>query len=304
MMLSKQIRSLEDFLFPSGSDLSLGYFRIFFFLTFYLVFADTDYFLAWQNVPRELWSGQGLTEWLKPLLIAAPIEPLFWIWRIALVFACVGFFTRTSSFTVFVASFVLIAHAQSFGYFTRLFMPALWALLFLMWAPTGHRMSIDSLIRNRLNIKKSPSVSSQDYGWPFVFLRVLFCVVFFQAGLSKLINGGWDWLSGESLQNRMIHAFVWPFNPYDRILMDWNRELFSSRALCSLAAIGSVALELLCPLALWNRRLRGPLILSLAFFQIVVRFTIFVNFSGYVPLYLAWVPWERLCSHHKAGNAK
>lgn len=277
------------FFVPSPSE-ALGLFRFFFYFTIFFIFADNTYFLDWREVPLELWRGQGFTEFLKPLLTSYQHEFVFRLWQVSLIGAAFGLFTRWMSVIAFVTSFLLIAYAQSFGYFTRLFMPILWALFFMAFAKSGESYSLDQKMKKKVS---SPA-PSPEYGWPLQAMRIIFCVLFFQAGLSKLVNGGLEWLNGQSLQNYILYSYVWPFNAGDRLNFSFHKFFFDHLWICQVGSVFVVLIELAVPLAYFSKKLRGPLVLSLALMQVLTRFTILVNFSGYIPLYLAWLPWDQI----------
>ncbi len=297
-MSQKVIRKISLFLFPLESATSLGLFRFFFYGIVFFIFADQNHLLNWQEVPLDLWFGRGLTEVLKSLFWQFNHNLVFRVWQISLILSAFGLFTRISTVLAFGSGFLLIGYAQSFGYFTRLFMPILWVLFFMIFAKSGDAFSIDQ----RLNSKKRNSFSlsdSDEYGWPIQFAKIIFCVVFFQAGLSKLINGGVEWLDGISLQNRMLFSYVWPFNSSGRLNFQFHHFFFDNLWVSTIGAFSTVIFEFFCPLALFSRRLKAPIILGLAIMQALARFTIFVNFSAYIALYIAWLPWGKIAKKMK-----
>ncbi len=297
-MSQKVNKKISHFLFPLGSAFSLGLFRFFFYGIVFFIFADQNHLLNWQEVPHDLWFGRGLTELLKPMFWQFNHNLVFRVWQVSLILSAFGLFSRVSTVLAFGSGFLLIGYAQSFGYFTRLFMPILWVLFFMIFAKSGDAFSIDQRIKRRKGNALLLN-ESDEYGWPIHFVKIIFCVIFFQAGLSKLINGGFEWLDGISLQNRMLFSYVWPFNSSGRLDFQFHHFFFENLWVSIIGAFSTVIFEFFCPLALFSKRLKAPIILGLAIMQVLARFTIFVNFSAYIALYIAWLPWEKIAKKLK-----
>ena len=278
-------------LFEDGNGQFLGFLRCMFYLFIYIYWARTDHFLAWSKVPAEFWLGQGLTQLLTPIHSELPWEFIFNTWKIFLLFSVLGFWTRYSMAIVFFLSFLLVGHAQSFGYFTRMLMPLLWAMGILTLSRAGDHFSLDALIRRHQG-KKPEVLISPEYGWPVQMIRILFCLVFFSAGFSKLSTSGFAWINTDTLRNYLIRVWITHFENRHLELAALNALLFSQPFLMRLIAFFTIGLEVLAPLALFIKKLRPYLIIGLLLLQLGIKFTILVNFDMYIALYIFWLPWK------------
>lgn len=278
-------------LFENRNGQFLGVLRFLFFALVYFYWAGNDHFLAWSYVPTEFWLANGLTQLLTPVHSDLPWEFIFYAWRVFLLLSAVGLMTRFSMASVFLLSFVLVAHAQSFGYFTRMLMPLLWAMGILSLSRAGDHFSLDALIRKRRGLKPE-NLFSPEYAWPIHLIRIVFCIVFFSAGFSKLTTSGIDWISSDTVRNFMIRAWITHFENRHVDLAGLNGLLFSQALLMKLFALYTVSVELIAPLALFVKKLRYFIIAGLFCMQIGIKFTILVNFDLYIALYIFWLPMD------------
>lgn len=129
---------------------------------------------------------------------------------------------------------------------------------------------------------------SGEYRWPVQAARVVLCLVFVSAGLSKLRNAGWEWLNPQAqgflLLDRWVSSTPWT---------DWGLLLAAHPGWLVAGAAATLGLELLYPLALVSRRLRpwlaaGALGLLLGFKAVLGPAFVALAFC-----HLWWWPWER-----------
>jgi hypothetical protein len=180
-----------------------------------------------------------------------------------------------------VAGGILVGYQQGF-FASRTVTPVLWAMLWM------------SLSAGGLSLIQTLKRESASLTWnPLPLMRLTFCVVFFQAGLSKLINGGWDWINGLIFQHRLAYVTIFPFGSQEHTIFPMARALVENQGLCSLVSIAMLILELSVFLALISGRLRLLIIGALGLSQAFIFFVMSLNFLPYAVLYLAWLPWER-----------
>lgn len=123
-------------------------------------------------------------------------------------------------------------------------------------------------------------------------VRAVFCSIFFAAGVSKIRNGGLDWIFSESMQNILIRAHIF-FHDIHALAhrFDLNLVVAKNLLLTKLLALSGVLIELVVPVALFSGRFRFVVILALLLMQFSIFFLIFVNFKVYLMLYIFWVNW-------------
>ena len=261
--------------------------RILFFSLEYFLLARGNYFKLWAYVPSELWHPNGLMTFVEdPKSIQALIPYIFMFWKFTLPLLVVGLAYRIVAPLNAVAGFILINFAHSFGYQTHTFMPIVLGSLVLSFAPANTVLSLDKFIFRK------PSIFGEDRNKLGLFnLRLILCLVYFSAGLSKIINGGISWINSDTLRNYFIMAYInYPdVNPTARQL-SLNTLLYDYPIVCRILAVVVIMIEIAAPLALLKGAWSVVIIFGLLCLQISAYFTIFVNFQAYLILYIAWVP--------------
>ena len=265
---------------------------LYFALVFYLVGVDR-YFLEWQNVPIEFWlpTGPMLAFDVPPLSIDMHTW-LFYFWRWSLPACALGLGYRVIAPLNFVAGFILMNYAHSFGYQTHTYMPVLLVGLTLSFAAASDVLSVDSILfRKRLK----PSIDVRLYALPLRIAQGTFCLVFFAAGVSKLRAGGFDWFTTDTLRNYFLLSSI-RYEDINAVAHQFrlNHALYTIPWLCNVLAFLTIILELSAPLAFFKRRAAWFIVPALFFAQIFIFFTIFVNFRIYLAIYAAWVNWRWL----------
>ncbi len=130
-------------------------------------------------------------------------------------------------------------------------------------ARSADALSVDALLRLRLRAPAAlsaspgaiaPRVPSWQYGWPVKLMCALTVCAYFVTAVAKLSGPlGLSWMSGQALRSQMAvdamrkELLGEPSNPVAYALYDWL-------PLFTLLGAGSLALELLAPLALLHRR--------------------------------------------------
>lgn len=239
--------------------------RFLFFLAVLLTLGRGLLLPLYATLPPGIWLPRGLmTFFVGPLLPWDAAQTIYRIWQISLVFAALGLGGRLTLGVVAVLGTLLIGQAQSYGYFTHIYMPVLLSLWVWLLFPKD----------------------------PFRIIQFIFSLVFFGAGLSKLRIGGWEWLTSESLFNIMIRASLW----YQDINFSGHKYsltpfLLENQRFLTFLPWMIVGLELMALPAWFSRKLAIWVIPSLLGFQICIYLTILVNFQTYAPLYIAWIPY-------------
>lgn len=125
-------------------------------------------------------------------------------------------------------------------------------------------------------------------GWFFVFARVFFALMFFLAGLGKLLQTGGSWLDGETLRFWALRYHFWKGS-------DLGLWLAQDLSLCQFFSILVVGFELSFVLLLFFPRLMALYLPASAFFLASVYFVLDINFfDPFVVVYLVFLPYGRL----------
>jgi len=139
------------------------------------------------------------------------------------------------------------------------------ALLVLGFARTSDAWSLDALILSRWRASRgeaAPAIDRRQYRWPVELLVLWFAFTYVAAGVAKVfpLSKGLLWLTGISAQEFAVQfvrdsPWYWILGhaPFD-LTMRWP---------FTLAAIGTVAIELGAGLLLFTHRYRLPLMLSI-----------------------------------------
>ena len=101
-----------------------------------------------------------------------------------------------------------------------------------------------------------PAGRGRDYGWALRLMTIVVVIAYVIAGLAKLRNGGFDWLTGDVLRNQVAHD-----NLRKILLGDVHSPtrawLVQFGWLFPPMAVASVLVELGAPVVLLGRRLRN-----------------------------------------------
>lgn len=168
------------------------------------------------------------------------------------------------------AATLLLAGAFTAGWRFRVTGPAFAALLLVMttygnsWGQILHTENL--LVLHVIILAASPADTAfavgrptgtgRDYGWALRLMTIVVVIAYVIAGLAKIRNGGFDWLTGDVLRNQVAHD-----NLRKILLGDVHSPigawLVQFGWLFPPMAIASVLVELGAPVVLLGRRLRN-----------------------------------------------
>lgn len=194
---------------------------------------------------------------------------LWFTWLILMLAGClllVGLFSRIAAI---LAWFLYLCVVRSVGYFSYgVDNLTIIGLFYLMIAPLGDRMSLDSIFWHR---------SSNRDLLPFVrrILQIHLCLIYFFGGVSKLAGIGW-W-NGTSLWRALT---VPPFhfvNP--ELVVRWKMFLpATGLAIC--------ALELFYPIFMWLRPTRMFWLVSICAMHLMIGLTMGMFLFAFIMIVL------------------
>ena len=288
------IRALRErwqhFWFVPAAPENLGICRALFYGLVLALYVDVSW-SDWAEVSPVFWEPITLFKRLHlPVLGAGALAVLGVAWKIALLLAALGLFTRWSALAAFAIGGYLLGLPHNFGkthHFDALIVLILGVLTL---ARTGDAFSLDRRLFGR---GRSPEPSGE-YRWPVRAAWLLMSLVFCSAGISKLRHGGSAWIFSDNMATVLLqHGYdVASHEPLSRVGL-W---LAQYPALCSVLAFVTVAVEAGYPLALFSRRARWIFPPAMCALLIGIRLTMGPTFPQFVLCHLFWVPWDRVAA--------
>lgn len=284
-------------LFFSGfNKFDLAIYRIIFFTLIFIFFGYNRYFLGFSILPNEFWEPNGFLRFFESVPIGRELFLIiFNIWQVSLFFCIFGLFYSLSGPICFILGFYIANQAHSYGYQTHTFLPVFLATLPMCFANASDVISLDYFIFKKYykNIKRDES----DYSWPIRSIQFVFCLVFFSAGVSKLLHGGFEWITSDTLRNYFMRSFLVYFDVNNfASSLRVNEWFYEHSFLCNVLAAFTVIIECSSLFAFINKKYAKFFVPIIFLFQIGILFTMYVNFLYYIAIYLSWIPWSRLLS--------
>jgi hypothetical protein len=126
---------------------------------------------------------------------------------------------------------------------------------------------------------------------------VAMALVFFAAGMAKVIQGGRAWVFSEHMEISLVQRFYDPNPPSIRLGLWIAQHPWAARTM----AAGSLLGELLFPLSLFSRQARRVLPAAMLLMQLGIGLLMNVWFWPFIFCYLFWVPWDRIL-HRRRYN--
>jgi copper chaperone len=267
--------------------------RILFYLGLFLWFLP-DRFEAYAYVPQELYLPPLVPRWL-----GFPAPTLPWIavarviWLGSLLLSSAGLFTRLSTGTAFLLGLYLLSLDWCFGNTAHTRHLVVLCLGVMAFARCSQQISLDAWLARRLGLA---SRAPLDESWSLRLCQLCWCLMFFNAGLSKLRNGGLEFLSGSSFQYILLVTQEWYARDLGPISGPLRQSILANQTLATCLSAGGLFAELLAPLAfVVSGRWRALIVGGNAFLQIGAYLLFYiVEFRKMSPTYLFWVPWSYL----------
>ncbi len=290
---------------PATAD-NLGLARILVFGSMAIFYFVTPYLFpawGWHQTFNE-WGGVSLVFWKPiwlfrvlhlPLLSTQTIFIMDAVWKISLILAAVGLFTRFAAGTSFVLSVYLFGLQNNFGKTHHLEILLLWVFLIMTFSRCGDSWSLDRLIktaRTGAGDDGERRTISGDYTWPIRLIWVVMSMIYFEAGISKLRHSGIAWVTGGPMQFFLLRAqyHVTDAEP----LTHWGLWIGAHPWASHVMAAMGLGLELTYPLALFGRRLRWIIVSSGMLMQIGIAAIMGPNFYQMMLCQFLWLPLDRI----------
>lgn len=275
--------------FAPESPLNLGICRAMFFAA-EVVYHAPVHFQEWGTVPRALlYKPAWIFERMHlPILPTTGLLIFEIVWKLAMACACLGLFTRVATAVSAVGALYLLGVPFNYGKVFHLASIIIWTMTILAFSRSGDGFSIDSLIRKRRGLP-APAPSGE-YRWPVRMVWVMMAVLFFNAGMAKVLRGRWEWVASENMAVLMTQRHY--LNANSLPALSWGLFIAKHAWLYMPFAAGSILAEVFCFVALF---LRNPWRLAipacLLSMQLGIGLLMNVWFTPYMVVYLFWVPW-------------
>ncbi|HEX4793123.1 MAG TPA: hypothetical protein VH370_04995 [Humisphaera sp.] len=285
----------QRFWFSPESPTNLAACRILFYgFVFSLYYDET--FAGWATLLKgaPFFQPVSLFKLLHlPIFSDAVLQWLAWAWKGSLILACAGLMTRVMSVAAFLLGAYLLALQNSDGRVEHQTAMLVIVLGIMALSRCGDALSMDAAMRRSSDPAPAPS---GEYRWPVRTVWLLMSLVYFAAGIAKLRgthaahHTGFDWVTGDGFSMLMIQRFYDPGPPMVR----WGLWIANHAWLAHLMAGTSLAVEVLFPLSLFDRRLRFIFPAMGFLMQVGIGLMMGVWFLQYLPMYVFWIPWGRL----------
>ena len=300
---SKRLSSaFSGFFFRDASCENLGICRFLFYGIILCLYLGTD-FSQWAKVPDVLWHPIFIFDFFRiPVLSADILGFLGILWLISLLFSAAGFLTRPSTLCSFIVGCYLLGMQNSFAktHHTESLMLVVFCVL--CFSRCGDGFSLDAVLKSRykwwscgLGAKRL----SPEYHWPVRLIWVIIALVFCAAGISKLRNPDFEWITSEYMATLFVNKGL----TGDRVdpLIGWLPFWLGSKVwLSSILAGLVVLLESCAPLALVKGYLRAVIIPGLFFMLLGFWVIIGAPFPQWLAAFVFWVPWDELAVRRPA----
>ena len=279
---------------PRSDARVLAGFRILFYGWHFVLFLSWKFWL-FGLYPQEMYSPRGFFAFFHlPSADVSTLRYLEALMKGAILFSAFGFLTPLSTMLAFLSSFYVIGVRFNYHYVHWANALSVIVMGILCLAPTAAVWSVDSWIMTKLRGRKIALSIDADFGWPIRLIQLMWVMVFFAAGLSKLREGGLNWVTSDTLSNYLVeNQYTFRYRA-DAIGSMWLASwVASQRWLCHVAAGLAVFLEITSPLALFSYHLRRIIVPAIFLLQVGIHFLLYQNFlQFYFPIYFAWIPKE------------
>ena len=290
------------FWFEPIEPLNLGLCRILCFGAFFLLYLDYDV-TSWAEVSDSLWMPVWLFQILHlPVLSSSLLVVLQSVWKISLALSSIGLFTRISTVSSFILGMYLLGLPHNFGKVNHSDAIVLFIFGFMALSRCGDSCSIDRLIRKARQRNDTshqrPHVSGE-YTWPVKAVWVMFALIFFAAGVSKLRTSGLEWIFSDNIAVLLLRA---QFEGASAVPLGFF--LAQHQWLTQTVAAATIAIEVGYPLALFSRRARWVLVPGAFSMQIGISLLMGITFTAFFVCNLFWVRWDCVSYRFASGFRK
>jgi hypothetical protein len=280
------------FWFAPAPVTNLAIARLLFFLGLTVFYLPHD-FSGWGDVSPALYQPIWLFDYFGlPVLSVHALNVIQAVWKLSLLCACIGFYTRTSITLAAILGTYLLGLGHNFGqtyHFDAILVLAFWILAF---SRAGDAWSLDAVSRAARSPYAPPPAPSGEYRWPVQLVLVAMSLVFFAAGSAKLRASGISWITSDHLAILLdrVQYHISDAEPW----FPWGSALARIPYAANLMALTTIFFETTYPLALFSRRLRPVMVLGGIGMILGIRALMGPTFENFLLINLFWVPWDRV----------
>jgi predicted DCC family thiol-disulfide oxidoreductase YuxK len=283
-------------LFAGAPAAELGFHRMLFFSAV-LVFSFVHYgdVIRWAQVADVFWSPTSL---FRILHLGPPFAgglfAVLWLWRLSLVFALIGLFSRASASLALLLGFYIVGLPHNFGKINHDDAIVVIGLVIFALSRCGDAWSVDSLVRPARGGGDVDARWSGHYSWPVHLCRLMLALIPFAAGVAKLRSPGFaEWVLTDNLSHLLIahHYTHYPPSNIGLVLAQFPGAV-------QILAGATVVIELLAPVAV-VAPLRIRTVLAANLVAMLVGFWImlgvlFVELTTFLVIF--FFPWREVGS--------
>lgn len=243
----------------------------------------------WAELPDVFWEPMSFHRALGlPLLDAFTLSILDAVYFTAALCSAAGLLSRASMAVTAVLALYLLGLPNDFGKINHGGNVLVMILCLMPFSRAGTVGSVDAVLRAWLRPSRPrPPARSGEYTWPIRAACVCIVVMYFAAGVSKLLASGPDWVLSDNLSLTLTRMH-YSHQPPTRLGLAVARE----PAVAQTLAAAAVSLELLSPLAFVHRRAFYAVGVGLFCMQAGIWLLMGVAFRMALGLFvLFWLPW-------------
>lgn len=270
-----------SYFFPAWDSRNLAFYRVIFYALAATCYWDLDD-APWTQVAGVLWMPVSLFRLFPGQPVAhSLLQILQVVWKLSLVAAAVGIYTRIATTFAALAGIFLLGLPNCFGKINHMDSFVVMMLVVFACSYCGDALTL-------WPDKKTPVIERRlagEYGWPVRFGQVIFLLIFLAAGVSKLKNAGLAWVSSENLRFLLLSHQYTHHPP-----TDLARLLAQHNELVALAAGLTLTCELAAGVAIFYQPIRPFVISGLIVMQLLIALSMGVYFTPYVLGYALFLP--------------
>ena len=285
-------RHWRQFWFEPSTPFNLAFCRALFFGSLLLYYIQTD-FSEWAEIDNFFWKPIWLfSRFQLPLLSKDQLEIVQLVWKAALGLSCIGLLTRPSTVVSFVLGTYILAVRHNFGKISHEDAILVFVLGIMAISRCGDGLSIDRLLSRPRKSEVPPlipPIMSGEYTWPIRTVWLVTAIIFFAAGVSKIMKTGMEWVISDNMSILLIQ-----FDYRNSPLTSWGFYIARYGWICQILAAATIIFETGFPLALLSRKARWIIVPVMASIQLWIQILMGIYFTQFMIVYVFWISWNRV----------
>lgn len=232
----------------------------------------------------------------RVLHLRPPAHAFVWVvqtlWRLSLLFACVGLASRVATASAAILGTYLIGLSSSFGWIDHSDPILVFGMGILALSRCADAFSLERLMRvGRRAPEPGPS---GEYRWPGRMILLVMACVFFAAGVAKLRHSGVAWVTSGALSTYLIRGADPLGRSVSAPILGLGLRVARSPVVSMVLAATTLAIEMLFPLALFSRWARRVLVPASFVMLLAIQALMGPDFARFLIAYVFFPPWHLL----------